>query len=118
MAITLLICLQRFLLFGKRDFGFEVATDEELQEQKEVAPIHDKGRSVVFFFDAAFLVGGVVVESKNGANDADNHLGNLEERNDHRIEPLRAEFHGHQEVIPVHRSMDAVIHRNKDDSGG
>lgn len=45
-------------------------------------------------------------------------MGNLKNRNDNRIEPLGAHLHGHQKVVTVHGGVDAVVHDDKENSGG
>ena len=107
--------LERFLL-GHGDLGLEVAPDKELQKEEKIASIHDKGCRVVFLFDFAFLVCAVKIESQHGDDDTDNHLRNLETSDNHRVEPLGAEFHGHQKVIAVHASVNTVVHGDKENS--
>jgi hypothetical protein len=98
------------------NLGLEVAANKELQKEEKIASIHDKGCRVVFLFDFAFLVCAVKIESQHGDDDADNHLRNLETSDNHRVEPLGAEFHGHQEIISVHASVNTVVHGDKENS--
>jgi hypothetical protein len=107
--------LKRFLL-GDGNLGLEVAPDKELQKEEKIASIHEKGCRVVFLFNFAFLVCAVKIEPQHGDDDTNNHLRNLETSDDHRVEPLGAEFHGHQKVISVHASVNTVVHGDKENS--
>lgn len=62
------------LVFSERHFGFEVSPNEELQEQKEVTSVHDKGCRVVFFFNPTGNVRLEVVKSNQRHGHTDNHL--------------------------------------------
>ena len=105
-------CLDSLLFLG-----LEVSTNKELQEQKEVAAVHDKRRRVVFALNQAGRIRFVVVKSSQRARHTDDHLRDLENGNNHWIEPLGTKFHGHQEVVSVHGSMDTVVHDHEEDSG-
>lgn len=107
--------LERFLL-GHGNLRLEVACDKELQKEEKIASIHEKGCRVVFLFDFAFLVCAVKIESQHGDDDTYNHLRNLETSDNDRVEPLGAEFHGHQKVIAVHASVNTVVHRDEENS--
>ena len=96
--------------------GLEVSANKELQEQKEVAAVHDKRRRVVFTLNQAGRIRLVVVKSSQRARHTDDHLRDLCHRNPDRVEPLRSELHRHQEIVTIHDCMDGVVHHNKEDS--
>ena len=95
----------------------KVTANKELQEQKEVASIHDECCRVVFTLNQASRVRFVIIESSQRTSDADDHLRDLENGNDHWIEPLGAELHGHQKVVSIHGSVHTVVHDHEEDSG-
>ena len=97
-------------------FGLVIAPNKKLQEQTEIASIHDECSSVVFLFNHAALIFGVIVESCKSNGDTHDHLRNLKASNDNWIEPLRTELHGHQKVVAVHGCMDTVVHDHKENS--
>ena len=96
----------------------EVSSEEELQKEEQIASIHDKGGCVIFFFDPAGRVRLVVVKSGHRDGNSDNHLRDLENRYKNGVKPLGAHLHGHQKVVTVHRGVDAVVHDDKENTGG
>lgn len=94
-----------------------VSSEKELQKEEEIASVHDKGGRVVFFFDSARWIRLVVVKSSQCDGHSDNHLRNLENRNNDGVEPLGAHLHGHQKVVSVHRGMNTVVHDDKENTG-
>ena len=95
-----------------------VSSEKELQKEKEIASVHDKCGRVVFLFDFAGSIRLVVIKSGQCDCHSDNHLRNLEDRDNDGVEPLGAHLHGHQKVVTVHRSMNTIVHDNKENTGG
>lgn len=94
-----------------------VPPEKELQKQKQVAPVHDKGGTVVFFFDPAGRVRHIIIETGQRHADTDDHLGDLKDGDPYGVEPLRAHFHRHQKIVSVHRGVDAVVHNDEENAG-
>jgi hypothetical protein len=89
---------------------------EELQEQYQVTPVHDKRRRVVVGGNAAGGLGLVQVKTEHGQRDADDHLGYLQDRDEDWFEPAGTALDGHQAVVPVHDSVDKVVHHHKENT--
>ena len=104
-------------LGGSSLFGVEVPPKEKLQKQEQIAPVHDKGGSVVFLFDPTARIRLVVVESGQSYSNPDDHLRDLEDCDHNGVEPLGAHLNGHQEIVAIHRCVNTVIHDDKKDPG-
>mmetsp|Transcript_54623 Transcript_54623/g.116047 ORF Transcript_54623/g.116047 Transcript_54623/m.116047 type:complete len:230 (+) Transcript_54623:128-817(+) len=99
----------------------DVPRQEEVQEQIEVAPVHDESRGEVFLLNVAnppLLGVAVKVETQRRHRHPHGHLGDLHQRDDDRVEPARAHPHGHQEVVPVHDRVDGVVHGHEEQPRG
>lgn len=108
----------RFLLLGDSLlFGVEISSNEKLQKEEEIAPVHDKGGGVVFLFDPAGGVRLVVVKAGQCDGNPDDHLRDLEDGDHDGVEPLGAHLHGHQKVVPVHGGVDTVVHDHEENTG-
>ena len=94
----------------------KVASYKKLQEEEQIAAIHDKRSRIVFLFNLAFRISVVVVKTDESDSYADHHLRNLESSDNHWVEPLWAKVHCHQEIVAIHRSMYTVVHHNKEDA--
>lgn len=108
------------VLFGR------VASDKELQKQKQVASVHDKGGRVVFRIQIRTRlsrIGVVHVKAGQCHGHAHGHLADLKGGNEDGIEFQRvfqkvfAPGHGHDAVIAVHARVDGVIHHDKENAG-
>jgi hypothetical protein len=87
------------LLLGINTLNLEVPSNEELQKQKQIRSVHDKGRHIILLLNLARLfrigIGHVIVKRQQRHGNANNHLTNLKARNDHGIEPFGFHSDGH-----------------------
>lgn len=94
----------------------DVAADEKLQEQEEVAAVHDKGGNVVLCLNVALRISLEEVESSQSDRNAHNHLRNLHRRDNNGVQPTRLQSHRHQKVVAVHAGMNRVVHGHKENT--
>jgi hypothetical protein len=96
----------------------KVPANKELSKEEQVTSIHDEGCRIVFSFNLAIAVGVIheIIKGHQGDGDSNNHLTNLKGRDEHRIEPLGADPHGHEGVVKVHAGVNRVVHDNEKDS--
>ena len=110
----LLLLLSRSLLDAEDE-----TLHSELNEQVQIRSVDDAtggqvGRGVVARTGRVVST-AIVVEVKRGADDegTDNHLRDLEQRDDPRREPLGHHAHGLEEVVEVHHRVHGVVHGHK-----
>ena len=88
----------------------KVPSDKELEKQKEVGSVHEKGRHVVVVSDPA--VGASDKEkAEDGQDDPHHHLGYLQRR--HQDGPGRTDLDRHEEIVKVHDGMNPVVHHTE-----
>lgn len=92
----------------------QVRAVEELREQHEIAKVHCDRQLDVHRRDVARaarrLDEGV---RPNVDGTADNHLGQLQRRDEHRDKAGRIEAHRSQGVVRVHQRVDTVVHHDE-----
>lgn len=60
----------------------------------------------------------VIVKRYDGHSHPNEHLTELQDRDENGVEPFGSAFDGHEKVVPVHDGVDAVIHHDEEESAG
>uniref|UniRef100_A0A2M4B2Y9 Putative secreted protein n=1 Tax=Anopheles triannulatus TaxID=58253 RepID=A0A2M4B2Y9_9DIPT len=99
----------------RREVGFV----EEARKQHEVAEVHRDRQLNVHLGDVARVFAGRLQEPVGPDVDrtADDHLGQLECRDEHGDRARRLEVQGTQRVVRVHDRVDAVVHHDEPPGG-
>ena len=110
-TVTSCFCFLSFLsllaLLGIDLESQSIPLKEKLQEQEEVANVHDKNSSVVFKGSPASFPSNDQ-KGKDGNGSTDDHLSNLGNGDPFGVEPLGFAFDGHQKVVKVHDGVDSI----------
>ena len=115
-AYTVIITKEAALLYRLFLGNLQISTNKELQKQKQITAIHDKGSSIVFSFNLTQWIRLEKVKARQGDGDATKHLRNLHHGNNLGIKPFRADSERHQTIITVHGGVDRVVHGDKKDT--
>jgi hypothetical protein len=100
-----------------------VPTQEELQKQDEVAPVHDQCTNVVVGGEPARIGRRLFTSPQDVTpNDRDrhphHHLADLRHGDVHGPEGLRFPPDRHEKVVKVHETVHSVVHGAENQSSG
>mmetsp|Transcript_11181 Transcript_11181/g.20250 ORF Transcript_11181/g.20250 Transcript_11181/m.20250 type:complete len:275 (-) Transcript_11181:80-904(-) len=95
----------------------QVPVDGELEEEGEVASVHDGSGDEVVVGDGA-VSGVLVVVAREAYGDSDDHLHDLGDGDEEGVHPLGLHADGHQKVVAVHDGVDGVVHADEEEAGG
>lgn len=97
----------------------QVRAVEELRKQYEIAKVHGDRQLDVHRRDVTRAAGRLDERVRpNVDRTADNHLRELQRRDQHRDEAGRIEAHRAQGVVRVHERVDAIVHHDEPPGGG
>lgn len=104
--------------FGSRGLGFKIRLIEEVSKQDQIAGVHGKGYEDVTVGSAALTPGTQIVQTSEIGHNADDHLENLRESDEHAHLLWDPETHGFQGVVCVHEGVDDEVHHYEPASSG